>query len=530
MNTFKHIGLVAGFFLTVLLTLSSCGDFLEEYSQDQYYPSNYEDLDELLVGDAYIQRSSSTGNFIHFLADEMEEQNTSYNGSSDISPSSLRGSMFGLYTWQVRSGQNEDFTGFNAENDTWTDIYRHINIASNIIATAEKMEGKNNEEKDGIMRVLGEAYFLRAACYFYLVNLYGKPYVATTASSDPGVPVKIEEKVNDIKYQRNTVQETYDQIILDLQDAEQLLSQTGTPKTIYHADIYAVYLLRSRVALYMQQWQIAADYADKVLAGKGNLINLNNSAPHSDFLSKTSTETIFSMGGYAATGQQRYMLGHYRVANELYNSYDDTDLRKSQWYWKMNSFIGITKIAPVIGTSEIAPTETNYYNSQYYGGAGGEATVSDRFLFRSAEAYLIKAEASAYLGNEQEARNRLNTLRRNRYAEGSDYTVSATGKALVDSIRLERYREFAFEGHRWFDLRRYGVCEKYPESKRISHRYTVFNVISYRYVAAEAHVYTLEPNDAHYTLPIPQEVLDFNTGMVNNERHDINYIIDEVKD
>lgn len=69
--------------------------------------------------------------------------------------------------------------------------------------------------------------------------------------------------MNDIKYSRNTVQEVYEQVLGDLKIAEECLSQT-THQSIYQADINAVNLLLSRVYLYMQNWKLASDYADKV--------------------------------------------------------------------------------------------------------------------------------------------------------------------------------------------------------------------------------------------------------------------------
>ena len=78
MKALKYIGLGG---LLVLLTIG-CSDFLKEYSQDTYYVSSYEDLDELLAGDGYLPVNgcgSNMGYFIHFLADEIEEQNSYYS-------------------------------------------------------------------------------------------------------------------------------------------------------------------------------------------------------------------------------------------------------------------------------------------------------------------------------------------------------------------------------------------------------------------------------------------------------------------
>lgn len=521
--------------ITIFLVLvTSCSDFLKEYSQDTYYVTSYEDLDELLVGDCYLPVqasafSSNYGFFIHFMADELEEQNSSWGGGCNSS-GSVKENVFGYYTWQQRVGQNDAYTGFLAENTTWTETYRLINVANNIIAAVKDIPQNTNEEKLGALRVNGEAHFLRAAYYFWLVNLYGKPYEPSTAVTDPGVPVKIEEKVNDIKYDRNTVQEVYEQILADLKIAEECLSQT-TFQRIYQADINAVNLLYSRVYLYMQNWKLAADYADKVLKINDYLIDLNSREPYDGFLSKNSKEVLFSMGGNDIPCFLKYDYQNFRITHELYEAYDSDDLRKSQWWWKRNTFIGYTKTSygpGVLGT--LTPDEADYYNVSYNNGWDRQqCDVSDKFLYRTAEAYLNKAEAAAYLNDEEEARSRLNDLRKKRYIQGSNYEVTASGEDLVKAIREERRKELALEGHRWFDLRRYSVCEKYPESKQLVHNYTYY-VASYSPDMIETRVFTLLPDDAAYTLPIPQEVLDFNTGMKNNERPWREYIVTTPKD
>ena len=153
---------------------------------------------------------------------------------------------------------------------------------------------------------------------------------------------------------------------------------------------------------------------------------------------------------------------------------------------------------------------------------GQKCEVSDKFLFRTAEAYLIKAEAEAYLGHENEARRLLNELRAHRFATAASYQITSSGQALVKDIREERRLELALEGTRWFDLRRYSVCEKYPESKEIAHTYTLYKR---RFRPGESRRYVLQPNDPAYTLPIPNEVIEFNTGMINNERPERSYIV-----
>ena len=61
----------------------------------------------------------------------------------------------------------------------------------------------------------------------------------------------------------------------------------------------------------------------------------------------------------------------------------------------------------------------------------------------------------------------LNMLRSKRYKNGETEKITATGQELANLIRDERRRELCFEGHRWFDLRRYAVSPRYPYKKEI---------------------------------------------------------------
>ena len=88
----------------------------------------------------------------------------------------------------------------------------------------------------------------------------------------------------------------------------------------------------------------------------------------------------------------------------------------------------------------------------------------------------------------------LNTLRSYRFEEGVEEISGLTGTALVERIRLERRLELCYEGHRWFDLRRYGM----PSFSR-------------------TWTYQLLEKDPAYTLPIPQEVLDRNRNLIQNK-------------
>lgn len=506
----------------VALLFASCSNFLEEYSQDTSYVRGYEDLDELLLGSVYMPvitpihfayYSESSGlamdededwyyPYIHLMADEVQENITS--GENRVASWDARERFFGYYTWQQRVGVDPLGTSFRDESLDWRRIYKHINVANMIIAEIDKQETDTEEERLEVIRIKGEAYFLRAAYYFTLVNLYGKPYTPASASTDLGVPIKTSEYVEDVIYDRNTVAEVYTQVLEDLAEAETCLSQT-TRKSIYRADITATYLLMSRVYLYMQDWEQAAAYARKVIEKQPDLQDLNSMGDLAYFMSPELPEVIFTMG----TGGVRLSVSDwvmdFGVTQELYNLYGANDLRRTYF---------------------VKYDETYDYYEYVKEGTKDDidrTTLSANFCFRTAEAYLNLAEASAYLGEEGEARNALNDLRQNRLDADQYADVEVGGTDLIVEIRKERWRELCLEGHRWFDLRRYMVCEKEPYSKTIRHSYTTFEegfdeYWNYTMLPVQTNYYELEPNDAAYTLPIPREVLDYNTGMQNNER------------
>lgn len=499
---------------------ASCSDFLEEYSQSSYYAESWEDLDELLVGSGYVQPEvcglmsthPNFGSFMHYLADELEENNISEKKSYVMG----KPYTFGYFTWQQRAGQNQDYTDYYEDNTEWAKAYHGINLANNILAALPSMPRSTDEEIRGCGKVSGETHFLRAYFYFWLVNMYGQPYNAATASTDLGVPVKTSENVEDRKFMRNTVQEAYDLIVSDLQAAREGFRTYDTEKrSIYRADSTAANLLLSRVYLYMGRWQDCMDAADRVLDAHPALMQLNgNSSP---FAVSTNVENIFSMGGSDLPAQMQYACQSYRVNTALYNLYGSDDLRRSQWFWHRGYFTGLTKVEQynVSDVEHYDPSELDYYYELYvHGWAGKMTSVSSVFLLRSAEAYLNKAEAAAYLGREAEAREALNHLRAYRYRTGTA-EVTASGEELVKEIRTERRKEFVLEGQRWFDLRRYRVCPVCPERVSLTHDYT-FYVSDQSIEKVRSRRYVLEAEDPSWTMPIPYSVLEFNTGMPGN--------------
>lgn len=498
----------------LMCILTACSNFLEEYSQDMARVETVADLDEVLLGSAYLpvgyyeeyaddETYRIYNLFIHFMSDELTQNTKTNDGISNFIDMEY-GGLFGYYTWQTEVGINPKLTAVGTENTCWKKTYEYINAVNIILAESGNVEARTEREAMAKIRIEGEACFLRALYYFTLVNLYSKPYEPAKAATTPGVPVKLTSYVEDKEYVMNTQEEVYGQIIKDLVQAEQCLKQTEHV-SVYRADLTAVYLLMSRVYLYMQDYKNARTYARYVLDRNDALVDLNGRNGEPNLFTSNLPEVIFSMGGnMLSTGIMGYPYRNgvyqknnrpYYISDDLLNSFSDDDLRKTNYITRSDNHYTLHKVS------------WDEYNHPL-----AKCSVSDNFLFRSSEAYLNLAEAAAFDNDEETARQTLQLLRSKRFK--TPPPLNATGKALMDSIRAERQRELCLEGHRWYDLRRYTVCEKYPWSKEIIHAYTEFNSDG----PIETRVYKLLENDDAYTLAIPKEVREFQMNLGKNER------------
>ncbi|WP_321478816.1 RagB/SusD family nutrient uptake outer membrane protein [uncultured Bacteroides sp.] len=515
----KKISFIVG----IILALSSCSsNFLKEYSQDLSRVRSFTDLDELIVGSGflgvglvananyYIQIYNTNYLPVHFMSDELDENLTP---ATDPDRLNYRNLMYPYFTWQqslyLDHRQKNTYEG--TEQLYWNLSYTHIATCNMILAEAKQLAIKDEEEQKLADKVNGEAHFLRALYYYVLVNLYAKPYVPSTAASTPGIPVKLTEYIEDKEYVRNSVQEVYDQIINDLNDAEEYLSTLHSPQSIHRVSINAVYLLRSRVALYMQDWSNAKKYALLSLKENNKLQQMNGMEEDIFPLSKANVENVFSMGGttlgsllYTHPGGDYYGTPYspvWKISDRLYALYDKDDTRKYTFFQ----------------TKYGEGNEPSYHkidNSEK--SLGIYKGVSDQFLFRSAEAYLNAAEACAQLGETQNATEYLTELRKYRVKNAN--AIALTGEELVKYIREEREREFCLEGQRWYDMRRYAVDQNYPEVFKVEHSFTTYASINNKIIPQQTNYYELTTDDGGMVLDIPKSVKDFQQNIGSNIR------------
>ncbi len=328
----------------------------------------------------------------------------------------------------------------------------------------------SSKELSSVFRnqLLGEAKFLRAFVYFYLVNLYGDlPLVITTNPQINKSLAKVDKS------------EIYKLIVDDLKDARELLSSeflnkqmvpyTGISERIRPSK-WAASAMLARAYLYLKDYVNAESEASKVI---GNALLFSLPATTDVFL-KTSKEAIWQLQpvttGWNTEDARMFNLGaapagfNAGAANKtvyissfLLSAFEAGDKRRTDW---VGSYVsGITYYFPnkyrqaTQDASIISPAQMTEY----------------RTILRLAEQYLIRAEARAMQGKIAESVGDLNIIRARARSSATstvpsplpDISTSVTQAQLFSLILHERQIELFSEwGHRWLDLKRTGKVDE----------------------------------------------------------------------
>ncbi|WP_142685759.1 RagB/SusD family nutrient uptake outer membrane protein [Chitinophaga polysaccharea] len=376
-----------------------------------------------------------------------------------------------LYTWDKIVWDTD-------RSVDWENSYKIVEYTNIVIDGLSKMENKSSSEYKFI---LGQAYFLRAMAFYNLAQIFCKPYAASSASTDLGIPLRTTSDVN-ILFERATVSETYTRIIGDAETAADLLPEYIV--SINRASKIAAHALLSKAYLLKAEYAQAALYADQVLKAKSSLMDFNsrladlNTTYRFPASGRDNPEIIFFGNGYGYSAIVPGPAAPAFVDTLLMNSYAEHDLRKNFFY--------ITDQAS--GYKRFCGT---------YSGTG--ALFSG---LATNEILLIRAECRSRAGNISGAIADLNLLLKNRISRDV-FTPITSIENVLKTILSERRKELPFTANiRWEDLRRLNL----DNSTAISTSRRLENV-----------QYDLLPNDPKYVLPIPNNEIQL-SGLIQNPR------------
>lgn len=414
--------------------------------------------------------------------------------------SSLGDFVSGISTGSSSSGHMLAYSQFTFSDteeeleDMWNYGYKTITLATTTINNAESMIASGairESEQPEAYNYIAQCYALKAISNWYLVNYFALPYSSANAST-PGIIV-IDRDVTEPFQQvsRGTVQDTYNQIVNDLNSAEEAFSNAGSEAETspYYLGVPALKALEARVYLSLGNYSEAEAAAKAALSqhdasaiGDSIDTSLNDSVAYSDIWGQTTStdEDIFTLkkseNDNLSANAINTLYGSYYCTfqNNVLNSLSSTDIRR-----------GLLR----------ASSGGNGTSSIKFDGRASQA-VSNVPVFRKSEMSLIIAECAARLGNIGEAQNYLlYTARRNKAIKyASDLPQTADG--LLSFISQERIREFFGEGHHFFDARRTGETVK-PAG---------FNAWDI----------------SKFVFPIPAAEINTGTGCTQNENWDAN--------
>ncbi|RED43315.1 putative outer membrane starch-binding protein [Winogradskyella eximia] len=379
-------------------------------------------------------------------------------------PSSNNGQGVQVHTWSITTSDATVLSLYNS-------YFSVINKANRILEAAGNFTVDAEDEAE-FNRLKGELYAIRAWAHFKSLTYFSTSYTNDDALAVPYLDyvVVLEKPL------RNTVGEVFQGIENDLTLAKDLIPATFNDNTFLSLD--AITALEARMALYREDFPTAIAKST-ILIDKYNLTD-TASFP-SIWTDNEDAENIFKLArvvGDDAIGQiynANSALTYWLASEKLFNSYDANDIR-------LNLIDNTTRVI-------------NKY-------PGNVAAVGLNHIkeFRISEQYLIRAEAYARSTQLVLAADDYNELRMNRI---SGYTPESFSNVVVamSSILDERYRELAFEGHRFLDLKRTGT-----DLVRENNDCSILN----------ADACTLQNSSYLFTLPIPQDERFVNPDITQN--------------
>ena len=521
MNTTKYKIL----FLLTCFTIGGCEDILETVPNDRISTEIFWKTEQDAVLGANAVYTSLVENAAHYV---------SWDGMSDIG-----------YTHLPQSPESFILQGqFDALNgriyDDWADLYAGVRAANSFLVNVDRVEAVN---ANVINRLKGEVRTLRAYFYTRLAALFGDvPLVTTEISLDESKSLS-----------RTPVSQVWDFVSTELTEAAALLPNTQTDKGRITKG--AALGIKARAMLYAGRYEDAADAAQAVMDlnvyslydSYDNLFSYaaeNNSEIILDiqFIDDAYSNNIFntvaqsSMNSRSLFVPTKNLIDAYEMTNGMaitdpgsgfdpQDPYTNRDPRLGYSVFLPGDMLPNAKVFNPLPTSTtgdavgstfvVSPTGFNlekYVNPEDVGNP--QNCGINLILMRYAEILLTYAEAKIEL-NELDATvyDAINEVRQRPDVNMPVITAGKSQDELRQIVRHERLVELAFEGLRFFDIRRWRIAEDVMPGK----------VLGMTYVDGNGDLQTVEVlawenffSERNYLWPVPQAERELNPGLGQN--------------
>ena len=373
----------------------------------------------------------------------------------------------------TETGQNTDLNNllglsYNGDNvfvnNWWNGPYSVIAQANLVLQKVPPITPMDDAQKS---RILGEAKFLRAWSYFYLVRLYG---------AVPLITEPVDASSPNLFPTRTSVDSVYALIVSDLKDAEasSLPFQDVTGRAslgAVKAELAEVYLTMAGFPLSKgtSYYQLAADKAKEVITN-GSFSLFTNYADLHSIATENKGEFIFELqylSGVSDNPNQGILLPNFKEVS-AYGTEIGSTVPALQFYESYET-----------GDKRTIDRQGFFYTSYYDGGSGALKDLSAPYIFkhfdiiangtsgvpgtatsslnwtniRYAQVLLTYAEAQneAAGAPDQAAWDALNSIR-TRAGLTTPAIGTYTQNTFREAVWRERWHELCYEGITWFDM------------------------------------------------------------------------------
>lgn len=542
MNQFKALTYSALALAT--LSLSSCNDWLTEETPGTTKVSEFFtslSTAEAVVNAAYVPMTWEFGTTYYpewYFGDIVSDD--ALKGGQDINDGA---DLRELENFKANS-DNEILLGYYRAQ--WQGIQRANLAIDEIPTTRIETEGDEAEKQAKYRdRYLGEAYFLRGFYYFRLARMFG------------GMPLidYVIKSSNQWAQTRSTMDETLNFAIEDFKSAENLLWEKDKygNEELGRATKGAAQAMLLKANLYRADYQRnagneteaqkyfaeAAKWGEKVIQSRqyslwpnylDNFRLANENGRESVFEIQYTEEATSDYGGEGYTrGTMTTILqrsrssafgeagwGYDRPTQNLYNEYEAGDARRDETILVPTDEQIETPAQEIYCGDRMLNRKYAMYNDGTNGGiyklAHATRSPKNNIQIRYADVLLMYAEACCESGDLPSAKTALKEVRDRAGLSQFPYTAVIQGQTVTfndnqedlrKAIRHERRVELAMEGHRWFDLTRWGIAKETMDT----------------YMAGETEeakeLYGTFQKGKHELFPIPSKEIDL-SGIEQN--------------
>lgn len=542
MNQFKALTYSALALAT--LSLSSCNDWLTEETPGTTKVSEFFtslSTAEAVVNAAYVPLTWEFGTTYYpewYFGDIVSDD--ALKGGQDINDGA---DLRELENFKANSDNEILLEYYRAQ---WQGIQRANLAIDEIPTTRIETEGDEAEKQAKYRdRYLGEAYFLRGFYYFRLARMFG------------GMPLidYVIKSSNQWAQTRSTMDETLNFAIKDFKRAENLLwkkdkysdeelgraTKGAAQAMLLKANLYRADYLRNagneteaqkyfaeaakwgKEVIQSRQYSLWPNYLDNFRLtnenGRESVFEIQyTEEATSDYggegYTRGTMTTILQRSRSSAFGEAGW--GYDRPTQNLYNEYEAGDARRDETILVPTDEQIETPAQEIYCGDRMLNRKYAMYNDGANGGiyklAHATRSPKNNIQIRYADVLLMYAEACCESGDLPSAKTALKEVRDRAGLSQFPYTAVIQGQTVTfndnqedlrKAIRHERRVELAMEGHRWFDLTRWGIAKETMDT----------------YMAGETEeakeLYGTFQKGKHELFPIPSKEIDL-SGIEQN--------------